>query len=109
MKCVCKRSQCGYEWESRGRKRPLECPNCHSRAWFRGVKQPKVIEVERIEMKCTKCGNPFDEGQTVYRAQSGTNIGGTFQFKKKEDQGLYCNDCMVNSKVLPFLCDKEVK
>lgn len=106
MKCKCMRIQCGYEWDSRGRERPKECPNCHSRAWYRGVKQPKVIEIERIDMNCTNCGKAFEEGQTIYRAQEGTNVGGTFQFKDKDKQGIYCNNCMVEPKVLPFLCDK---
>lgn len=103
MKCICLRVTCGNEWESRGRKRPKECPNCHSRIWYKDAHQPKVIDIERIDMKCTKCGKAFEDGETIYRAQSGTNVGGTFQFKAKEEQGLYCNDCMVAPKVLPFL------
>lgn len=113
MKCTCKR--CSNVWTTKQPKgainyrKPKQCPRCKSPSWDRPYKEkkPKEDGPELIKMKCTgQCGKDFEEGETVFRAQEGKNIGGRFVFTEKLQQGLYCSNCMVAPNQLPFLCDK---
>jgi hypothetical protein len=112
MKCTCKR--CSNEWKTKQPKRginykkPKCCPECKSYAWDKPYqeKKPKEDGPELIKMKCSVCSKVFEDGETVFRAQEGKNIGGRFVFTEKLQQGLYCDSCMVAPDQLPFLCDK---
>lgn len=108
MKCKCLKRTCGYKWDSKGEKKPKACPSCKSYTWDKKKRTPAVAPgvTSAIEMICSKCSKKLEEGVSVYRAQEGKNIGGSFVFDDLKLQGLYCGDCMVPEDVLPFAKDK---
>lgn len=71
LRCI--RANCGYRWQQRFPKKPLQCPCCHNANWEKpptaGAEKAR-LSAESGKFRCLRCGgrwNPRTDRGPGYR------------------------------------------